>query len=160
MRRRQLVPAAAALVLACIGAASAGAEVQLSGNPDKLMLRVKDASLPEIVSALRSALHVEIEITGSNARQFAGVYAGSMRRVLSRLLQATDYIIEPTDDGLRVRIVSIGAARSAAARATAADEATALASLSAAAAGSAGSRASRIRRQRTAIQPQTGDDRQ
>ena len=152
MRKRHLVLAAAVLTQVCAGASGAGAEVRLSGTPDRLVLQVKDASLPEILQALGSALNVEIDLAGSSSRRFTGAYSGSMRRVLARLLGASDYVIKPSRDGLHVRIVSMTAERHAAARSVAANEASARAALAAAAAGSEGSRASRIRQQRAVLQ--------
>jgi hypothetical protein len=134
----------------------AGADVQVSGSHDRLVVQVKQASLSEILSAMESAIHIKIDLTGSNIRRFTGTYSGSIRRVLSRLLDATDYVIEPAGDSLHVRIVSVAEARSA--RAVASAEVAALTDLATAAARDEGSRAARIRQQRAIMQPAAGRD--
>lgn len=121
-------------------------------------MRAKQASLSEIISAVESAAHIKIDLTGSSLRQFTGIYSGSLRKVLSRLLYATDHVIKPIGDGLSVRIVSAGEARPV--RAMDHPEDAALNDLAAAAARGGGSRAARIRQQRAIMNPVSNQDQQ
>jgi hypothetical protein len=99
--------------VACV---CAGAEVQLSGTEDKFLLQAKNATIGEIISGIQSRLNIKIQLSGSTPRQFTGAYAGSLRRVLSRLLGGEDYIIGSTADGMSIVLLDRnGGARNAAA---------------------------------------------
>ncbi len=150
--------ATVAFALACITASQATAEIQLFGSTDDIVLRAKNATVAEFLSGLQSAFHVKISLIGSSTRRFTGVYSGSMRRVLSRLLDGTDYVIEPDADGLLVRIIGASAASHPVPLGTEPDDLApgdlaVLTALASAAAGHEGSRASRIRQQRMMTHP-------
>lgn len=101
-RRRLLRPIALSLVLVCAAGARAGAEVQLSGTQDNVVLRANNATMAEILSGLSSTFNLRIELTGSSARQFTGAYSGPLRRVLSRLLEGEDYVISSVAGGMNI----------------------------------------------------------
>lgn len=103
MRRRRLLhPIALSLVLVCFACARAGAEVQLSGTRDSVAMQTDNASMAEILSELSSTFKLRIELTGSSVRRFTGAYSGSLRRVLSRLLDGEDYVIRSAGDGINI----------------------------------------------------------
>ena len=91
---------ALSLLLVCV--ASARADVQFSGTEDHVVLRAKNATIAEILSGIRSALNLRVGLIGSTERQFTGAYAGTLRRVLSRLLDGEDYVISPAPDGMNI----------------------------------------------------------
>jgi hypothetical protein len=95
---------ALSLLLVCV--ASARADAQLSGTEDHVVLRAKDATLAEILSGIRSALNLRVGLNGSTERQFTGAYTGTLRRVLSRLLDGEDYVISSAPDGINIVLVS------------------------------------------------------
>jgi hypothetical protein len=97
--------AAIALLLASIGSANVRAEVRLSGSEDNMVLNAKNATMPEILTSIQLALRVKITLTGATARQFTGVYEGTLRRVLSRLLDGTNYIISSAPGGMIVTVI-------------------------------------------------------
>lgn len=115
MRRRHWPRCAAlSLVVMVIAGVRAGAEVQLSGTEDQFVLQAKNATIGEIVSGIQSTFNVKVRLTGSTARQFTGSYAGSLRRVLSRLLDGEDYIISSAADGMTIALLDrSGGARNA-----------------------------------------------
>ena len=154
--RHVILAAAASFVLVCIHS-SVSAEVRVSGTPDRLVLQVRHASLPEILHDLQSASRLEIRLTGAPERQFTGTYTGSLRHVLARLLAGVDYVVNPAPGGLRIKIVGRSATRPVIA-AEAADDAASTA-LAAAAAGHGGSRSSRLRERRVLMQPASAQDR-
>ena len=104
-QRRLLCPMALLLLLACGTAVSASAEVYVSGTADKIVLQAKNATIGEVLEAVRSTLKLRAELAGSTARQFTGAYAGSLRRVLSRLLDGESFIISSTPDGVNIVIL-------------------------------------------------------
>ena len=113
MRFDHRLVAAAALFLACAVSPPVHAEVRVSGSEDNVVLRANNATMPEILSGVESALHLKVTITGPMTRQFTGVYSGPLRRVLSRLLDGVNYIVSSAPDGMVVTIVSPAAPRSA-----------------------------------------------
>jgi hypothetical protein len=107
--------ATAALLAWCLSCGSGAAEVRLSGTQDRVVLQTRDATIPEIFAALRSAFDLEVKLTGATARKFTGVYTGSVRQVLSRLLAGDDYILHTSSDGMNIRLFGASAADSVAA---------------------------------------------
>src|ERR1700732_5283155 len=95
-----MYPIALSLLLVCV--ASARADAQLSGTEDHVVLRAKDATMAEILSGIRSALNLRVGLIGSTERQFTGAYTGTLRRVLSRLLDGEDYVISSAPDGINI----------------------------------------------------------
>jgi hypothetical protein len=84
----------------CLSCGPSAAEVRLSGTPDHVVLQANDATIAEILAALRSAFDLEVKLKGTTARNFAGVYSGSVRQVLSRLLRGEDYVLHSAADGM------------------------------------------------------------
>jgi len=93
------------LVAWCLSCGRSEAEVRLSGTPDRIVLQTNDATMAEILAALRASLDVEVKFSGATARRFTGVYSGSVRRVLSRLLAGEDYVVRSAADGISVRLL-------------------------------------------------------
>jgi hypothetical protein len=103
-------PIALSLLLVCV--ASARTDVQFSGTEDHVVLRAKNATIAEILSSIRSALNLRVELNGSTERQFTGAYTGTLRRVLSRLLDGEDYVISSAPDGMNIVLLGLkGAGR-------------------------------------------------
>src|SRR5271169_1021423 len=92
-----------ALLLVCV--AFARADAQLFGTKDRVVLRAKDATIVEIVSGIRLALNLQVGLTGSTERLFTGSYTGTLRRVLSRLLDGEDYVISAAPDGINIAVL-------------------------------------------------------
>jgi hypothetical protein len=163
MRKQCTIYLATALALNCACAGRAGADVLVSGSSDRFVLQTKDANLADVLSALQSAFHIEVKVKGSTAQKFTGIYSGSLRRVLSRLLKGTNYIVSASTRELQIVIVSANNAKPALLRPDPADDLSvdndpALKALAAAAAGHVGSRTSRIRQQRAIMgAPQAPD---
>jgi hypothetical protein len=64
---------------------------------------------------LRSTFDLEVKLKGGTARKFTGVYTGSARHVLSRLLMGEDYVLRSDSDGIIIRLVGKSAVDSSAA---------------------------------------------
>jgi hypothetical protein len=109
--RRKLIYVLASIAAALVWAFACQdsmAEVVLSGTPDRLVLRANDATIGEAVAALRSASELEIDLKGSSPHRLAGVYAGSMRQVLSRLLKDENYVMRSTPGRITIRLLTAG----------------------------------------------------
>jgi hypothetical protein len=118
MRRKPFLPQLTTIVLLamwCLSCGRSAAEVRLSGTQDRIVLQTKDATIAEILAALRSAFDLEVTLEGATARRFTGVYSGSLRRVISRLLTGENYVIGSAADGLSIRLLGGSAAHGTAA---------------------------------------------
>jgi hypothetical protein len=96
----------ALILLAVCAATPARAEAEFSGTKDHVVLQATNATMAEVLSGIQSAFNLRIQLTGSTERQFSGTYMGTLRQVLSRLLDGEDYIIGPAPDGIRIILPS------------------------------------------------------
>ena len=144
--------AAVLLVLGCLTSGAAAA-VRISGNAERLMLEVENASLGEVLAALRRALPIRVGVIGGTGRTFTG-YSGSLSGVLKRMLSDDDhdFFLEMRTGGLQLTLLDRKPGGVVSVMATVYDLADAndpsLVALAAAAAQGGGSRDSRIRQQR------------
>jgi hypothetical protein len=109
-----------ALSLLPLCVAFARADAQLSGTEDHIVLSANDATMAEILSGIRKAFNLRVELTGSTERRFTGAYTGTLRRVLSRLLDGENYVVSPAPDGMNIVLLGPNGARRNAAQPTAA----------------------------------------
>lgn len=101
--RRLLGGLVMSAIAACAGAANA--TVRISGTPEQMALQAQGATMAEIASAIEARLAVRIGLKGSTERHFTGVYTGSLRGVLSRLLMGVDHLVRPVAGGVDVVIL-------------------------------------------------------
>jgi len=118
MQNTPLLPrlATAALLAWCLSCGPSVAEVRVSGTPERVVLRANDATLMDIVAALRTAFDLELKLNGATARKFTGMYSGSVRQVLSRLLSGEDYVLRSASDGMSIILLGTSVSDSTAAR--------------------------------------------
>jgi hypothetical protein len=116
MQRKPLLPQLTMIVVLawCLSCGPSAAEVRLSGTPGHIVLQANDATMPDILAALRSAFDLDVKPKGTTARRFTGVYSGSVRQVLSHLLRGEDYVLRSTADGVSVFLFGASASDSTA----------------------------------------------
>jgi hypothetical protein len=104
MQRNPLVPqfAAALFFSWCLSGGDSAAEVRLSGMQDRVVLQAKDATVPEVLDALRRAIGLEVTLRGTVQQKFTGVYTGSVHFVITRLLSGENYILQTTSSGMSI----------------------------------------------------------
>jgi hypothetical protein len=117
MRRKPFLPQLAmmALLAWCLSGGPGAAEVRLSGTRDHIVLQTNDATLADILAALRSAFALDVKLKGATAQRFTGTNSGSVNQVLSRLLRGEDYVLRSAADGISIVLFGASAADSAAA---------------------------------------------
>jgi len=118
MRRKPSISqlATAVFLAWCLSSGPGAAEVRLSGTRDHVVLQTNDATMPEILDALRAVFDIDVMLKGATARKFTGVYSGSVRRVLSRLLAGEDYVLRSAADGVSIVLLGSSASDSTVAR--------------------------------------------
>ena len=104
---------AAALLGAAIALALPGygrAEVRIvEASPQRLVIEAHDADVREILDALTAQRVVDdVHTTDPLSRSLTGTYVGTPARVLSRILDGYDHVIEATKSGLEITIFPPG----------------------------------------------------
>jgi hypothetical protein len=114
--RRPFLRRVATMVLVAwsMGCGHSAAEVLLSGSQDRIVMQTSDATLAEVLAAFRSALALEVKLTGTTARKYTGAYSGSVHQVLLRLLAEEDYILSSDAEGMSIYLVGKSASDSTA----------------------------------------------
>ena len=116
MRKLFLPQFATTLLLAwCLSCGRCAAEVRLSGTQDRIVMQTNDATILEILAALRSAFDLEVRLKGATARKFTGMYSGSVRQTLLRLLTGENYVLSYASDGVSIVLFGTSQADSTAA---------------------------------------------
>lgn len=98
--------AAAGFAIAMLGAASSSAEVRVSGDATALRVDAVDAQVIQVLSALRSALHIKVIAGIAPDKAVSGSYSGSLGQVLRNLLEGYNYVVMAHDG--QIEIVVLG----------------------------------------------------
>jgi len=104
--RRVLAVSSFALVLAA-GAAGADPRVSIDRNGAVVSVEAGNAPLSEVLSALEGPFSIQYRTAIPLDQSIVGTYRGSLRQVLSRLLDGFSYYVADTADG-RLEITVIG----------------------------------------------------
>jgi len=98
---------ALAVWIVCFGfAQSAAAEVSVSGEAGALKLETRGATLNEVLRALQSTFKFRYQDTGTLNDVISGTYAGSLRGVITRLLEGHDFVMHGSLSDLSVEILA------------------------------------------------------
>jgi hypothetical protein len=110
MSARLLLPA---LFAAVVHAHGVRAEPRIEGRADAVRVEASDATVEEVLAALRAKFGLHYRTTPPLDRHVTGTYAGSLPQVVARLLDGYDYIVR-THAGA-VDVIVVGVARRGAA---------------------------------------------
>jgi hypothetical protein len=97
---------AIAFALSLVGGQSpvtAASEVQ--GDPTDMRLLVENASTEEALQALAGSFGLLYSLPANSGRTLTGVYSGTLRQVLARILDRTDYILKIADGPVEVVVL-------------------------------------------------------
>ncbi len=85
---------------------SARAEVQVTGGSNGITLEAKEASVEELLAALKKAYGLQYGSSANLSRSVSGTFAGSLQQVVSRMLslQGYDFIAETSTQGVIVAV--------------------------------------------------------
>ena len=98
------VIAIAALALVA-GQAPARAASEVQGDPTDMRLRVENASTEEALQALAGSFGLVYSLPANSGRTLTGTYSGTLRQVLARILDRTDYILKISDGTVEVVVL-------------------------------------------------------
>jgi hypothetical protein len=86
------------------------ADVRVSGEAEALTIEASNASLEEVLAALGRSCGLQYRYPADFSHSVSGTFAGSLRQVLPRLLQGTNFVVENSANGTRVVIYDLHAA--------------------------------------------------
>jgi hypothetical protein len=106
-------------IVVILSSSDVRAEVHVSGSKAAVVVDAKNASLEEIIAALNATLNVQISFApATTIPAITGTYSGSLRRVLARMLNGQDFILNSSGDRIAVIVTTragIGSVRRTAA---------------------------------------------
>lgn len=82
------------------------AESRISGSADAVRVEARQASLDEVLGALAAKYNLHYRAKVALGRPVNGIFSGSLLRVIARLLDGYDYVVQ-RDEG-RVDVTIIG----------------------------------------------------
>lgn len=114
-RKLRAACGALALTLACASTA-ARAEVQIEGDEAAVRLTTDQASLGEVLAALKAKFRLRFDESLGVEREVSGTISGSLHRVVVRLLDGYDFIVRRSaQEGVEiVRVTEPGRVHTAA----------------------------------------------
>ncbi len=95
---------AAAMLCATTACAADAVRIRDAGA-GRLVIEAHDATVKQILDALGRSTTVHSQMPDALARHVTGTYAGTLPRVLSRVLAGYDHVIRSTPSGVEVDIV-------------------------------------------------------
>jgi hypothetical protein len=97
--------ASALLAVAVTLAVPARAEVRIvESRADALVIETRDATVREVLDALAAKRLIDFRGSEALSRPVSGTYSGPPRRVISRLLDGYDHVIQMTTSGMLVNV--------------------------------------------------------
>jgi hypothetical protein len=108
-RLLQLILGSAVLAAGHFCAPLGHAEAIVSGADNNLTIEARDTSLQDVLTALGAKFDLRVRGLSSLNRQVEGRYEGSLRAVVTRLLNGYDYVLK-TDSG-HVEVIVLGVAK-------------------------------------------------
>jgi cellulose biosynthesis protein BcsQ len=87
------------------GVVSARAEVRMEGSPEALRIEAVDATLVDVLNALKAKFNLRYRANDALEGRITGSFRGSLQRVVARLLEGYDYVIAISPDGIDALIL-------------------------------------------------------
>jgi hypothetical protein len=95
-------------VLAALpGNAQDAGSVQIEGHADHLQVRLENAPIAKVLAELGRRFGLTYGRVPSINRQLTGRYSGALKQVLARVLDGTDYIVEFSDQSVKVVFLGV-----------------------------------------------------
>ncbi len=92
------------IALLIAGTSTVCAGVRVQGDAAALRIDADKSQLSEVLAALGPRLNVRVQTSSPLDRVISGTYKGSLRDVLSRMLENYNYIVETRGNEVEVRV--------------------------------------------------------
>jgi hypothetical protein len=103
--RRLVNPVLVSVALLAAGGGPAYAQVQVSGRTDAVRIEATDATLREVLDALRTNFNLRYRSDEALDTRMTGTFGGSLPRVAARVLDGYDFVIKITAQGVDVLVI-------------------------------------------------------
>jgi len=103
---RMVLPITGVLLVAFHGSC-VGAEIHVEGQTGDVRLEVRDATIAEILAVLGERFALRYRGTAGSGAVTA-TFEGPLRRVVARVLEGHNYVIQSRSDGLEVIVLGAG----------------------------------------------------
>ncbi len=90
------------------------AEMQVRGSPDAVRIEARDAPVEEILAALSRAFGMHYQLSTNLDKRLTGTYVGSLRRVVTRILDGYNFILKTDNGSIVVTVLGTPSAAAAA----------------------------------------------
>lgn len=90
-------------LLLSVTAASAVTDIQ--GGPEDVRVQVRDATILEILNALKTRFKFTYKAHAYNPEPVTGVYSGTLREALTRILDGNNYVLTSSERGLELLVL-------------------------------------------------------
>ena len=94
-----------AAIVVLLSALPAFALTEVQGQQDNLQVQTQNASIREILDALSAKFKVTYKLSPNVSRVLTGQYSGTLRQILTRVLDGNDYIVNASDDGIEIIVL-------------------------------------------------------
>jgi hypothetical protein len=91
--------------LPCSAFEPAAGVTDIRGQGDDIQIQVENASIRQILDGLSRKFNLTFVLPADVGRQLTGRYSGNLNRILSRVLDGNNYILEVTEDGMRIVVL-------------------------------------------------------
>ena len=88
------------------------AEVRVSGQADAVIVETREATVDEVLAALHTSFNLHYRTSGALNRVLTGTYTGSLQRVIARLLEGHNYVMQASAGDGGLLVFALGAAGS------------------------------------------------
>ncbi len=86
---------------------AARSETRITGKAEAVRIEAREASLEEVLAALATKFSLRYRSKVPLGRRIHGTFAGSLSRVVSRLLDGYDHVVKRGPDGMEVLILGV-----------------------------------------------------
>jgi hypothetical protein len=104
---RQMLLTIGLAALVQTSAQPVSAEIRVSGTADSVLVETREAPVDEVLAALGASFGLRYRATGALDRVVTGTYAGTLQRVVSRLLDGYDYAVQSSANGIGVVVFGL-----------------------------------------------------
>ena len=104
--RRGSAAIAAGLALMLLAAEPVRATTEIEGSQNDVDLRVRNASIGDVLAALAARFKLTYRAPPNLTGELSGRYSGPLNQVLARILDGVDYVVEASDEGIRLVILN------------------------------------------------------
>src|SRR5206468_4462516 len=86
----------------------AWADVRIvDSGPGTVVVEARDVTVEQVLEALSKSRNFEFHASGALSRVLSATYSGTLPRVLGRILDGYDHVVQSTPSGIRVNVVGV-----------------------------------------------------